>query len=429
MSPFWAGTQIAVLWGMRNWALLSILVLGFAAFGCGSPTDEGYVRSPSQPSSSTPGSGNSSSNVPEVTGALNFGGFYSITSTGQNIMNPLANNTAACPTGFTATQIFGSVGPAPLVNGRNAYLNDQNIFLCSSDFNTNTIGAFGGFYSPGFAEWNIGRHDNAVTNAQTCPTGFTASQIVMGSATDAPLYYCYADLRNSSSVTVDYAFGGIFGARWDADTSTVGSYSNPATASATCPTSFTPSYVYGTQTRDYRLTVCLQPQGAAHEIVTGTRSDGSTPGLLGAYYNGVYLDLASDVHILNRMDAMINFAWGSGVSPAPRVNASYYRVQWTGYLIPRYSETYTFTTHTDDGVRLIIDGTTITENWGPQNAGSPASYRTGTVTLTAGRPYAIQMDYYNGSEAGVAQLSWQSAHQAAELIPASQFFSEYVSFP
>src|SRR4051812_10109116 len=72
-------------------------------------------------------------------------------------------------------------------------------------------------------------------------------------------------------------------------------------------------------------------------------------GLLGQYFDNKDFTNAK----LTRTDAQVNFTWGYG-APASGVGAETFSVRWTGQLVPHTSENYTFSTSTDDGVRLWI---------------------------------------------------------------------------
>jgi hypothetical protein len=93
-------------------------------------------------------------------------------------------------------------------------------------------------------------------------------------------------------------------------------------------------------------------------------------------------------------------------------------VRWTGEVEPLYSETYTFYTTSDDGVRLWVNSQLVVDSWIDQ---SPTEH-SGTIALTAGIKYDIQMDYYENTGGAVAQLRWSSASQAKEIIPQSQLY-------
>ncbi|MEM6599586.1 MAG: DUF4347 domain-containing protein, partial [Cyanobacteria bacterium P01_C01_bin.69] len=144
---------------------------------------------------------------------------------------------------------------------------------------------------------------------------------------------------------------------------------------------------------------------------------GNGNGLKGEYYNNIdFTDLA-----ISRTDATVNFDWGNG-SPSSQIAADTFSTRWTGKIEPLYSETYTFTTTSDDGVRLWVNNELIIDAFRDQ----PSTDYTGTITLNAGQQYDIQMDYYeNGGEA-VSKLAWSSASQASEIVPRSQLYSDPV---
>ena len=132
----------------------------------------------------------------------------------------------------------------------------------------------------------------------------------------------------------------------------------------------------------------------------------SANGLKATYYN----DHTFSNVALERTDSTVNFNWMTG-SPAG-VNSDNFTVRWTGFVEPRYSETYTFYTSTDDGVRLYVDGKLIIDNWQNQ----PATEYSGTIRLNAGQRYSIKMEYYDNTRSASAKLSWSSASQAKAVI-------------
>lgn len=102
-----------------------------------------------------------------------------------------------------------------------------------------------------------------------------------------------------------------------------------------------------------------------------------------------------------------------------------FSVRWTGTVTPKVSETYTFTTLSDDGVRLWVGGKPLIDDW----AGHGATEDTGTITLQAGHRYPIRLEYFQGGGGGVIRLSWQSAHQPRALVTPDKpgFRGEYYS--
>ncbi len=117
---------------------------------------------------------------------------------------------------------------------------------------------------------------------------------------------------------------------------------------------------------------------------------------VGEYFNNQNL---SGSPTLVRSDTQVNFAWGLG-APAPTLPVNNFSVRWTKnqhFVEGRY----TFTTGTDDGVRLYIDGRLVIDKW--QDQGVTAW--THTEYLQSG-PHEIRMEYYENSFDAAAQLSW-----------------------
>lgn len=137
-------------------------------------------------------------------------------------------------------------------------------------------------------------------------------------------------------------------------------------------------------------------------------------GLKGQYYNGT----AFNTIVNTRTDAQINFNWGIG-SPMSSVGTNDFSVRWTGKVVPRHTQAYTFTATCDDGVRLWIDGQQILNFWG-SNLNTPRSAT--TPILTAGQPTDIKMEYYEGAGGASAKLEWQSTSQSREVVPQSQLY-------
>jgi GH35 family endo-1,4-beta-xylanase len=136
-------------------------------------------------------------------------------------------------------------------------------------------------------------------------------------------------------------------------------------------------------------------------------------GLRADYFNGTNLaNLA-----LTRTDAAVDFDWGSG-SPDPRVSAGNFSGRWSGQVQASYTETFTFTTRSSDGVRLWIDGQLLIDDW----TDHAATEDSGSLNLIAGRRYDLLMEYYAHTGTARASLQWASPSQARQVIPSSQLF-------
>ena len=144
-------------------------------------------------------------------------------------------------------------------------------------------------------------------------------------------------------------------------------------------------------------------------------SAGSGNGLAGEYFG----DTSLANSLFARTDLQVDFDWDVG-SPAPSVPADNFSVRWTGEVQPLYSETYTFSATTDDGVRLWIDDQLIIDQFIVQ----PETTHTGQITLTAGQRYDVRMEYFEAAGVALARLGWSSPRQAEEIIPTSQLYSD-----
>jgi uncharacterized repeat protein (TIGR03806 family) len=156
------------------------------------------------------------------------------------------------------------------------------------------------------------------------------------------------------------------------------------------------------------------------EVVAATflnsSSVGTGTGLRGEYFsnrNAVFTGAAT----LVRTDPSVNFDWGAG-APDARIGVDHFTVRWTGQVQAQFSETYTFTTTSDDGVRLYVNGTRIIDQWIDQG---PTDW-TGSIALQAGRFYDIRMEYYENGGGAVAKLAWSSPSTAPTIIPTSQLY-------
>ncbi|MHC4500775.1 MAG: LamG-like jellyroll fold domain-containing protein, partial [Planctomycetota bacterium] len=115
---------------------------------------------------------------------------------------------------------------------------------------------------------------------------------------------------------------------------------------------------------------------------------------------------------LERIDPEIDFEWGNG-SPDPNVNDNDFSVQWVGEVEAEFTETYTFTVRTDDGVRLWINDQLLVDQWINQGA----TRVSGTIDLVAGDSYPLVMEYYERGGGAVAQLFWESPSLPEEIVP------------
>jgi hypothetical protein len=132
-------------------------------------------------------------------------------------------------------------------------------------------------------------------------------------------------------------------------------------------------------------------------------------GMRADYYRG--MDFQNLV--MTRIDPRIDFNWGDPGSPDASVGDDNFSARWSGEVEAAFTETYTFYTNTDDGVRLWVDGQELIDDWEDQSA----TENTGTIDLVAGNVYSLLMEYYENTGGAVAELLWSSPSTPKQLIP------------
>ncbi|MCX7801240.1 MAG: PA14 domain-containing protein [Fimbriimonadales bacterium] len=138
------------------------------------------------------------------------------------------------------------------------------------------------------------------------------------------------------------------------------------------------------------------------------RPDG-TPGLRGEYFDNP--DLRGEPRLV-RADSNVRFDFGRQ-APAEGLPKENYSVRWVGRLgpIPRTGR-YRFRVLSDDGVRLWVNGKRIIDRWLPQ----ASVWNHGEAELRAGQTVDLRLEFYNGANEGVCQLSW-SLESEPDAVP------------
>lgn len=142
-------------------------------------------------------------------------------------------------------------------------------------------------------------------------------------------------------------------------------------------------------------------------------------GLKGQYFSGANFNTLLHTQI----DPQVSFHWntdapkkldGTSIGSMPSDGFS---IRWTGKVQAVESGTYTFQTHSDDGVRLWVNGTQLVNSW--INGGNQT--RTGTISLTAGQQYTVTMEYFDNTMTAYAHLRWKRPGQSTfGIVPQSQ---------
>ncbi len=127
-----------------------------------------------------------------------------------------------------------------------------------------------------------------------------------------------------------------------------------------------------------------------------TPPSGKGHGLLGEYFAN--MDLAGEP-VLRRTDPTVSFNWGDD-SPDPRIGPDGFSVRWRGTLTVPKSGEYELGMATDDGFRLRVDGKLLIDDWTEHGIKTT----TRPTKLVAGRPYQLEIDYYERGGGAAAVL-------------------------
>ncbi|MGC9335263.1 MAG: PA14 domain-containing protein [Anaerolineae bacterium] len=123
----------------------------------------------------------------------------------------------------------------------------------------------------------------------------------------------------------------------------------------------------------------------------------SDPNWQASYWNNSSL---SGTPALQREEPSLDYNWGSG-SPGPGVNADGFSARWVRYL-DLAAGTYRFTTTSDDGLRLWIDGALLVDEWYDHAAKTVSANK----ALSAGH-HLVVVEFYENMGDAVSRLSWE----------------------
>ena len=230
------------------------------------------------------------------------------------------------------------------------------------------------------------------------PAQVTATPVISSSSNIVPQQVTITD--STANSTIYYTIDGAVPTPGNADTFV---YSGPFTVSA-CETVTANAAV---------LQAGWLPSATSTAAFTKAGTHGAGSGLTATYFSN--MDLTGSEY--RRVDPTVNFVWQT--NPAPGIGTSMWSSRWEGSVLPEFTDTYTFTTVTDDGVRLWVNNQLVVDDWNDQ----PPTAKSGTIALTAGQKYPIKMEFYQNQGGMQAQLYWSSACQGQQIVPASQLFA------
>jgi hypothetical protein len=187
-------------------------------------------------------------------------------------------------------------------------------------------------------------------------------------------------------------------------------FGNPAALSTTATFSAAGTHVLRVTVSDSLLT--------STDDVTVVVTAVAANGLTGRYFNDPASGTRFTTLVLTRVDPTVNFNWATG-GPGGGVTVNNFSVRWTGSVQAPVSGQYRFTTVSDDGIRLWVNGQQVINNWTDHSAATNTS---AAITLTAGVKYTITLEYYERGGDATARLQWSYPGQATQVIPQSRLF-------
>jgi trimeric autotransporter adhesin len=119
----------------------------------------------------------------------------------------------------------------------------------------------------------------------------------------------------------------------------------------------------------------------------------------------------------HRIDRNVNFNWATGV--APLGVGDNFSVRWTGKIIAPNTENITFSTNSDDGVRLYVNNVLIINNWTEHAATVDTA---SSIAVTAGQELDVKLEFFESGGFATIQLFWQSPLLPRQIIPTLKMF-------
>jgi hypothetical protein len=147
--------------------------------------------------------------------------------------------------------------------------------------------------------------------------------------------------------------------------------------------------------------------------INATPCNTTGTGLLGLFYDN--MDFTNLMII--RGGQQVHENWGYG-SPSPLIDPNTFSVRWIGYIQPLFTEDYTIWTYGDDGIRVMINGQTVVNDWSNHST----RWRSGTISLERCQLYPITVEYYENTGNAVAEMEWSSASQPQGAVPLQNLY-------
>lgn len=145
-------------------------------------------------------------------------------------------------------------------------------------------------------------------------------------------------------------------------------------------------------------------------------------GIIGEYFKQVDQDAAkiptSWVPFATRIDPYIDFSTLFGDTGVPGLGGENYSIRWTGAITAPTTGSYTLCVQSDDGNRVWIDGSLISNVWYIHGAGEDCST---PFNWVAGSTHSVRFEFFQVSGGTRALLTWSSETISKQAIPQSAY--------
>lgn len=138
-------------------------------------------------------------------------------------------------------------------------------------------------------------------------------------------------------------------------------------------------------------------------------------GLKGDYFSGNNFNTLK----FSQTDRTVDFDWAAGSPNQTILGTDSFSVKWSGQIQPVYSENYTFYVTAEDGAKLTINGTVLFDNL----TGTGVTTQTGTIALTSGQKYDIELEYSKAGGNASCKMEWQSTSQMRQIVQKLQLYT------
>jgi hypothetical protein len=144
-------------------------------------------------------------------------------------------------------------------------------------------------------------------------------------------------------------------------------------------------------------------------------------GLLVELWDGTQLEMGTGTgHDRDWTGQMIDFDWGTA---SPTGDSSFdsdnFSMRFRGQILPAFTESYTFISESDDGVRLWIDDVKVFDSW---TAGGLTTTM-GQIPLAGRVKHRFLMEYRESKGNASVKLFWTSTSLGAkQIVPKAALF-------